>query len=75
MALLQKDIRKVGFIEKLFLKFSQPSLGNKTNFFRLLAVSQKAGLGLREALIGILKSERHTTMKQIIKDLVEQINQ
>jgi hypothetical protein len=35
-------IMKSDFFEKLIVKINAPKLKNKTNFFRLLAVSQKA---------------------------------
>jgi hypothetical protein len=39
-----KEILKSDFFEKLVIKLNAPKLKNKTNFFRLLAVAQKAGL-------------------------------
>jgi hypothetical protein len=39
-----KEVLKSDFFEKLVIKLNAPKLKNKTNFFRLLAVSQKAGL-------------------------------
>jgi len=36
-----------------------PKSENKVVFFRLLAVTQKAGLGIRDSLESILKSESH----------------
>jgi hypothetical protein len=39
-----KEVLKSDFFEKLIIKLNAPKLKNKTNFFRLLAVSQKAGL-------------------------------
>lgn len=51
------DIIKAGLAEKLFVKLQKPSLKTKVNFFRLLAVSQKAGLGLRDSLVAIHASE------------------
>jgi hypothetical protein len=37
-----KDVFKSDFFEKLIIKLNAPKLKDKTNFFRLLAVSQKA---------------------------------
>ncbi len=54
---------------------NKPTLKNKTVFFRLLAVSQKAGLGLREALVSIYQSEQNYGMKVVIQDLIDEINQ
>jgi type II secretory pathway component PulF len=41
------------------MKLNAPKLENKLVFFRLLAVTQKAGLGIRESLQSIYKSETH----------------
>lgn len=61
--------------DKAIISLNKPPLAIKTNFFRLLAVGQKVGLWLRESLISISRSETHTTMKSIIDDLIDQINQ
>ncbi len=66
---------KGSLIEKLMLQFNHASVNNKTVFFRLLSVSQKAGLGLKEALNSILRSERNYGMKIIIQGLESQINE
>lgn len=60
---------------RLMWAMNKPGLKNKTVFFRLLAVSQKAGLGLREALVSIYQSEQHYGMKIIIQDMIDDINQ
>ena len=68
-------IDQASFFDKLMFQIQQPGAKNKTIFFRLLAVAQKAGLGIREALQSILQSEQHYGMKIIIKDLIDDINQ
>gem|GEM_PF-6502850 len=40
---LLKD-NKNGFLNDLYIKFNAPDTAKKTSFFRLLALSQKAGL-------------------------------
>lgn len=55
--------------------FWWPSLWQKTNFFRLLSVAQKAGVSLRDALISILKSEKDSQMKIIIQALIDDITE
>lgn len=60
---------------KIMWYMNKPTLKNKTVFFRLLAVSQKARLGLREALISIYQSEQNYGMKVVIQDLIDEINQ
>ena len=55
--------------------FQTPGLSVKTNFFRLLSVSEKAGLGVRQALMSILKSETDKGMQMVIRDLLSGLNQ
>lgn len=54
------------FIQQL----NKPTLKQKVNFFRLLAVSQNAGLGIRESLVSINKSETHKGFKEMIDEMV-----
>lgn len=61
--------------DKISASFSKPPMPVKTNFFRLLAVWQKVWLWLRESLISIESSEHNKTMKAIILDMIEQVNQ
>jgi len=68
-------ITKSDFFEKIIIKFYAPKLKHKTNFFRLLAVAQKAWLGIREALISIKISEQHKWVSIILKDLINQLTQ
>lgn len=56
-------------------KFNAPGLKEKTRFFTLFALSQRAGLGLRDALIAIKKSENNKGMVLIIDDLIDQLTQ
>ena len=75
VAIAQSSIKTAGFFERLQFMLNKPNIKNKTVFFRLLAVSQKAGLGLREALVSIQSSEQSFGMKIVLKDLLDQINQ
>ncbi len=68
-------ISQAPFLDRLMFQIQKPDAKHKTVFFRLLAVAQKAGLGVREALSSILQSEQHYGMKIIIKDILEDINQ
>jgi len=61
--------------EELYLKIHAPKLENKVVFFRLLAVTQKAWLGIRESLQSIEKAETHPWLKKILKDIIDQINE
>lgn len=71
----ERVAEKASLFEQLMLKFNHATVKNKTVFFRLLSVSQKAGLGLKEALNSILHSERNYGMKIIIEGLSSQINE
>lgn len=68
-----KDALQTDFWFKFIKRFNKPQLKEKTNFFRLFAISQKAWLGLRDALIAIKKSENNKEMKGIIDNLVEDL--
>ncbi len=68
-------IAKSDFFEKLIIKLNAPSLKEKTNFFRLLAVAQKAWLWIRDSLISIQKSEQNKWFIIILNDLIRQLTQ
>lgn len=70
-----QEVFKSDFFEKLIIKLNAPKLKNKTNFFRLLAVSQKAGLWLIDSLTSLQKSEENKWLRIIIKDLIRQLTQ
>ncbi len=70
-----QEILKSDFFEKLIIKLNAPKLKNKTNFFRLLAVSQKAGLWIMDSLDSLEKSEDNKWLRIIIKDLIWQLSQ
>ncbi len=69
------EVEKAWFIEKTIIKLNAPKLENKVAFYRLLAVTQKAGLGIRDSLDAILKWEQHPWMRKIVEDLIEQTSQ
>jgi len=62
-------------LQWLYIRMNAPSLKKKTNFFRLLALSQKAWLGIRDSLISIKKTESQPGLLYIIDDMIEQLNQ
>lgn len=72
---MAQKAEKGSLFEKLMMELNHATVANKTVFFRLLSVSQKAGLGLKEALNSILHSERNYGMKIIIQGLESQINE
>jgi len=59
----------------MYIKFNAPNTAKKTSFFRLLALSQKAGLGIRESLLSIRKTEQHPGLLYFIDDVVDQLTQ
>jgi len=70
------EVSKLWFFEKFIIKkFFAPKLKQKTNFFRLLAVAQRAWLGLRDALYSIRNSETNKGLIMIIQDLIDQLTQ
>ena len=70
------EISKLWFFEKFIIKkFFAPKLKQKTNFFRLLALAQRSGLGLRDALYSIRNSETNKWLIMIIQDLIDQLTQ
>ena len=71
----ENKIKKGGFMESLILRMNHAGVKNKTVFFRLLSVSQKAWLWLKEALNSILHSEKNYGMRVIIEGLESQINE
>lgn len=53
----------------------QPALKNKVSFFRLLSVSQNAGLGIRDALLSIAKSEPNPTFQGWIVHMIDSLTE
>lgn len=70
------EVSKLWVFEKFIIKkFFAPKLKQKTNFFRLLAVAQRAWLWLRDALFSIKNSETNRGLVMIIQDLIDQLTQ
>lgn len=72
---MSQSIMKWWILEKIMIKLSAPGLEQKTNFFRLMAISQRAWLGIRDCLIAIKQSESHRWLRIIIDDLIDQMTQ
>ncbi len=49
---------------------AKPWLKHKMNFFRLMSVSQKAGLAVRDSLMAIRFSEKNRWMYKILTDMI-----
>lgn len=54
-------------------KMQKPGLEQKTTFFRLMAVSQKAGLGIRQSLISLLQGQENKGMLIILEDMIHNL--
>lgn len=67
--------KKKTFLEDIILKLNMPWLKHKTNLFRLLALTQKAGLWMRDALISIKKSETNKWLIMILEEILKKINE
>ena len=72
----------MGFFQKLQDKFdgimielNKPSLAAKANFFRLMAVSQKAGLWVRDSLKSLQQWEKSKWMLLIINDMIDKLTE
>ena len=74
MVISAKD-NNISFWDKLEAKINKPWLKNKTNFYRLFSVSQKAWLGMIDALNALLISEEHKWMRIILQDLIDKLSQ
>ena len=62
-------------ITALIIDFNKPSLASKTNFFRLLAVSQKAGLWVRDSLKSLREWEKDKGLLLIIDDMIDKLTE
>ena len=47
-------------------KMQKPDMEQKTTFYRLLAVSQKAGLGIRQSLVSLLQGQQNKGMETAV---------
>ena len=56
-------------IEQKWKELNKPTLKQKVTFFRLLAVSQNAGLGIRESILSIAKSEQNDVFRGIMEEM------
>ena len=71
----EQSILNKSFLNNLYIRFNAPNVKKKTAFFRLLALSQKAGLWVRESLISIKKTEKDVGLLYFINDVLSQLNQ
>ena len=57
------------------IQINKPSLDAKANFFRLLAVSQKAGLWVRDSLKSLQQWEKDKGLLLIINDMIDKLTE
>lgn len=57
------------------ISLNKPSLDEKANFFRLLAVSQKAGLGVRDSLKSLQQWEKNKWLLLILTDMIDKLTE
>lgn len=62
-------------LDAIMIELNKPNLSAKANFFRLLAVSQKAGLWVRDALKSLQEWEKSKWMLLIINDMVDKLTE
>ena len=72
----------MGFFDKLqskldwiMVQLNKPSLDAKANFFRLLAVSQKAGLWVRDSLKSLQQWEKNKWLLLIINNMIDRLTE
>ena len=75
MALELQQEKQLSFLDKLEAKINKPWLKNKTTFYRLFSVSQKAWLGMIDALNALLVSEEHKWMRIILQSIIDELTQ
>ena len=56
-------------------KLSAPKMADKVNFFRLIAMTQTAGLWIRESLVALKKSEKNGAMRKILEGLINEVTE
>jgi len=62
-------------IDGVMIELNKPNLNSKANFFRLMAVSQKAGLWVRDSLKSLQQWEKSKWMLLIIDDMIDKLTE
>jgi type II secretory pathway component PulF len=65
----------INTLEKFWTNLKKPNEDVKTNFFRLLSLGQRAGLGMRDSLVALQASEKNIEMRAIIEDMINKISE
>lgn len=63
------------YLDNFLLEMQKPTLEQKATFFRLLAVSQKAGLGIRASLFSLQQGETHKGLLMILEDMIDKLTE
>jgi len=62
-------------LDALMIELNKPSLNEKANFFRLMAVSQKAWLWVRDSLKSLQQWEKNKWLLLIINDMIDKLTE
>ena len=62
-------------LDGFMIELNKPNLSAKANFFRLLSVSQKAGLWVRDSLKSLQQWEKDKWMLLIINDMIDKLTE
>ena len=62
-------------LDNLMIEINKPSLDEKANFFRLLAVSQKAWLWVRDSLKSLQQWEKNKGLLLIINNMIDKLTE
>ena len=62
-------------LDWIIVSLNKPSLEEKANFFRLMAVSQKAGLWVRDSLKALQQWEKNKWLLLIINDMIDKLTE
>lgn len=61
-------------INQMITELNKPKLASKVNFFRLMAVTQKAGLWIRDSIVAIQQWEQDKSMLMILDDMANKLS-
>lgn len=73
--IFDQDSKWNSFIRSIERLMNTPNLWKKVQFFRMISICLKAWLWIRETLISIAYSEKHVWLKNIIRDIIDNLNQ
>lgn len=62
-------------LDAIMVELNKPNLAAKANFFRLMSVSQKAGLWVRDSLKSLQQWEKDKWLLLIINDMIDKLTE